>query len=50
VDSDDVWVNTKSVKYWKPGSTYFAKTKKGEYMTEKEAIQKGYLPANGTGE
>jgi hypothetical protein len=24
--------------------------KRGEYMSEKEAVQKGYLPANGTGE
>ena len=47
---DDVWVNTKSRKYWKPGSLYYAKTKKGEYMSEKDAVQKGYLPANGTGE
>jgi hypothetical protein len=48
--SNDIWVNTKSGKYWKPGSTYYAKTKQGEYMPEKEAVQKGYLPANGTGE
>jgi hypothetical protein len=47
---DDVWVNTKSGKYWKPGSAYYAKTKRGEFMSEKEAVQKGYLPANGTGE
>jgi hypothetical protein len=49
-DSDQIWVNTKSGKYWKPGSPYYGKTKRGEYMTEKEAVQKGYLPANGTGE
>jgi hypothetical protein len=47
---DDVWVNTKSGKYWKPGSLYYGKTKRGEYLSEKEAVQKGYLPANGTGE
>ena len=45
-----VWVNTKSGKYWKPGSRYYGKTKQGEYMSEKEAVQKGYRPANGTGE
>jgi micrococcal nuclease len=50
LDADDVWVNTKSGRYWKPGSAYYAKTKRGEYMPEKEAIQSGYLPANGTGE
>jgi hypothetical protein len=47
---DDVWVNTKSGKYWKPGSLYYGKTKRGEYMSDKDAVQKGYLPANGTGE
>jgi hypothetical protein len=50
VNSDDVWVNTRSGKYWKPGSLYDGKTKRGEYMSEEEAVQKGYLPANGTGE
>ena len=47
---DDVWVNTKSGRYWKPGSAYYGKTKRGEFMSEKDAVQKGYLPANGTGE
>ncbi len=47
---DDVWVNTKSGKYWKPGSAYYAKTKRGEYMTEKEAVNEGYRAANGSGE
>jgi hypothetical protein len=50
VNPDAVWVNTKSGKYWKPGSVYYAKTKKGKYMGEKEAVQSGYLPANGTRE
>ena len=50
VKSDDVWVNTKSGKYWKSGSAYYAKTKQGEYLSEEDAVQKGYLPANGTGE
>ena len=48
--SGKVWVNTRSGKYWKPGSRYYGKTKQGEYMSEKEAVQKGYQPANGTGE
>jgi hypothetical protein len=48
--SGQVWVNTGSGKYWKPGSRFYGKTKKGEYMSEQEAIQKGYQPANGTGE
>lgn len=48
--SGQVWVNTRSKKYWKPGSRFYGKTKQGEYMTEQEAIQNGYQPANGTGE
>src|ERR1700736_4831532 len=50
LNSDQVWVNTKSGKYWKPGSRYYGKTKQGEYLSEKDAVQKGYLPANGKGE
>ncbi len=49
-DPDDVWVNTKSGKYWKPGSPFYGKTKRGEYMTEELAVQGGYQPANGSGE
>jgi hypothetical protein len=50
LNSDDVWVNTNSGKYWKSGSRYYGKTKRGEFMSEEEAVQKGYRPANGTGE
>lgn len=50
VGSDQVWVNTRSKKYWKPGSRFYGNTKQGEYMTEPEAIQNGYQPGNGTGE
>jgi micrococcal nuclease len=50
VKPNDVWVNTKSGKYWKPGSRYYGKTKRGVYQSEKGAVQKGYLPANVTGE
>ena len=50
LNSDRVWVNTKSGKYWKPGSQYYGKTKQGEYLSEEEAVQKRYRPANGTGE
>jgi hypothetical protein len=50
LNSDQVWVNTKSGKYWKPGCRYYGKTKQGEYLSEEEAIQRGYRPANGTGE
>jgi hypothetical protein len=50
LSSDQVWVNTKSGKYWKPGWRYYGKTKQGEYMSEEDAVRKGYLPAKGTGE
>jgi hypothetical protein len=47
--SGEVWVNTKSGKYWLPGSRYYGRTKQGEYMPEAEARAKGYTPANGSG-
>jgi hypothetical protein len=34
-------VNTKSGKYWQPGSRYYGNTKQGEYLSEEEAIQNG---------
>ena len=46
----EVWVNTKSGKYWKPGSLFYGKTKRGEYMTEELAVRGGYRPANRSGE
>jgi hypothetical protein len=36
-----VWVHTRSGKYWKPRSRYYGVTKQGEFMTKKEAIQPG---------
>jgi hypothetical protein len=36
---DDVRVNTKSGRYWKPGSTYYGKTKRGEFMSEKDSCR-----------
>jgi hypothetical protein len=32
------------------GRVTYGKTKRGECMSEKEAVQKGYRPANGTGD
>jgi hypothetical protein len=46
---NEVWVNTRSGKYWKPGSHFFGKTKQGQYMAEGDAISHGYQPARGTG-
>jgi hypothetical protein len=48
--SGQVWVNTRSGKFWKPGLRFYGRTKKGVYMSEQEAIRKRYQPANGTGE
>jgi hypothetical protein len=45
----DVWVNTRSGKYWKPGSRFYGKTKEG-VMSELEALDRGYSPAGGTGQ
>jgi hypothetical protein len=47
---EEVWVNLRSGKYWKPGSRFYGKTSRGEYMPEIEAIDRGYKPAGGTGE
>jgi hypothetical protein len=48
--ANEVWVNTRSGKYWKPGSRYVGKTKEGEFMSELEAWKRGYSPAGGTGQ
>ncbi|CCW35524.1 hypothetical protein CTKA_02384 [Chthonomonas calidirosea] len=42
-----VWVNTRSGKYFLPGSRYYGNTKRGEYMTEDQAIRQGYVKAGG---
>jgi len=47
---NEVWVNTRSGKYWKSGSRYFGKTKEGEFKSELEALDRGYSPAGGTGQ
>ena len=48
--TNEVWVNTRSDKYWKPGSRYYGKTKEGEFMPELDALDRGYSPAGGTGQ
>ena len=40
-----VWVNTRSGAYHCPGTKWYGKTKEGEYMTQKQAQEKGYHPA-----
>jgi len=42
-----VWLNTQSGIYWRPGSRWFGKTRQGRFLTEAEAIQAGYRAASG---
>jgi hypothetical protein len=48
-NANDVSVNTRSGKYWKPGSRYYGKTKQGEFMPEMDALDRGYSPADVVG-
>ena len=48
--ANEVWVNTRSSKYWRPGSPFYEKTKEGEFMSELDALDRGYSPAGGTGQ
>ena len=40
-----VWVNTDSGTYHCPGARWYGKTRNGEYLTQKEAQEKGFRPA-----
>ena len=42
-----VWVNLKSGKYFHSNSPYYGHTKQGQYMTEAQAQQQGYIAARG---
>jgi hypothetical protein len=44
---EQVWVNTRSGKYFLPGSRYYGQTKQGEYMSGADARRLGYTPARG---
>jgi hypothetical protein len=37
-----VWANSKSKIYHVEGDRYYGKTKRGEWMTEADAIKAGY--------
>ena len=41
-----VWVNTDSHVYHKAGTRWYGKTKKGQYMTEQEAVKAGNKAAS----
>jgi hypothetical protein len=40
-----VWVNTRSGKYFYPWARYYGRTKEGQYLSEAEARRRGYVPA-----
>ena len=46
-DPARVWVNTSSKVYHCPGTRYYGKTARGNYMIETAAKQQGYRPAYG---
>ena len=45
--SGQVWVNTRSGKFFHEGSRYYGKTKEGQYMSEADALKAGYVAARG---
>lgn len=45
--SDSVWVNTQSKVYHCPGTTYFGRTTRGEYVSERDARRRGFRPNGG---
>jgi hypothetical protein len=40
-----VWVNTRSGKYFRPGSRYYGNTLQGHYMNEQDALRAGFIAA-----
>lgn len=42
-----VWLNTASKVYHCPGTAYYGKTSRGEYLTESAAVRAGARPAGG---
>jgi len=40
-----VWVNTRSGVYFRPGARWYGKTRVGEYLSEAEAVKRGYRAA-----
>ena len=44
-----VWANSKSKKYFMPGSRYYGRTRSGQFMSEHEAIREGYQASKASG-
>ena len=42
-----VWVDTAASYYHCPNTAWYGKTKQGVYMTQREAQDRNYRPANG---
>lgn len=42
-----VWVNLGSGKYFGPDSPHYGKTKRGQYMSEADAVKQGFVAAQG---
>lgn len=42
-----VWLNSNSGVYHCPGGQYYGNTKKGKYLSEREAVSQGYRAAYG---
>jgi hypothetical protein len=47
LNSDQVWVNTRSGKLLEARVALLWQNQTGEYMPKEEAVQEGYRPANG---
>ena len=45
--SAQVWVNSRSGKFFHIGSSYYGNTKSGQYMSEADAVKNGYVAAQG---
>ena len=45
LETGQVWVNLSTGTYWRPGTRFYGKTKRGRYMNEDEAIKIGFIPA-----
>jgi len=45
--SGNVWVNTRSGVFWRPGTAFYGRTKAGRYMSEADAAAAGFRPAKG---